>query len=229
MNRQQKQCPTRSSWATGFKGKKVFFGQAWNKSLIQMASGGGNALYCPSVCIWVSGVQVGEGAILGALLHVVFAARHPDSYHHPHPWLLPVTLHSSRRHRAPSPFTAQCLQDPTAWERVQRGSLPAAQNMAQTLGEEEMLPVVWLLFPFRRSTFYVFILKMYFIYLAVPDVGCRTQDLQSLLRHAGIFSCGMRTPVAAHGICFPNQGSNLCPCIGSPSHWPSSKVPILFK
>ena len=39
-----------------------------------------------------------------------------------------------------SPFTAQCLQDPTAW--VQRGSLPAAQNVAQTLGEEEMLPVV---------------------------------------------------------------------------------------
>ena len=44
-------CPTRSSWTTGFKGKKVFFGQAWNKSLIQMASAGGNALYCPSVCI----------------------------------------------------------------------------------------------------------------------------------------------------------------------------------
>lgn len=88
-------CPARSSWATGFKGKKVFFGQAWNKSLIQKASGGGNALNCPSVCIWVSGVQVGEGEILGVLLHVVFAAPHPDSYHHPHPWLLSVTLHSS--------------------------------------------------------------------------------------------------------------------------------------
>lgn len=27
-------CPTRSVWASGFKGEKVFFGHAWNKSLI---------------------------------------------------------------------------------------------------------------------------------------------------------------------------------------------------
>lgn len=85
-------------------------------------------------------MQVGEGKIVGVLGHVVFAP-HPDSYHHPHPWLLSVTLHSSPQELC-VPGTIHCTVSSVSAGWVQRGSLPAAQNRAQTLGEEEMLPVV---------------------------------------------------------------------------------------
>ena len=208
-------CPTRSVWATGFKGKNVFFGQAWNKSLIGMDSGGGNVLYCPSVCIWVSRVQLGEGKILGSVWHVVLACSSPRFLSPPTP--LVALSHSAQQ--ATGTVCAlqhplQCLQDPTGWDRVQRGSLPAAQ-MAQTLGEEEMLPIVWLLFPFHLNTFYLFIFKKYlFIWLHRMLVAThrifslcwgRRASLavawELLLRHVGPGS--------------PTRDQTCAPCIGS--------------
>ena len=70
----------------------------------------------------------------------------------------------------------------------------------------------------------ILFLKILFIYLAVPGLSCRTQDLRSSLWHT-------RSLVAARGIQFPDQRSNL-----DPLHWergvlapgPSGKPPCVL-
>ena len=70
----------------------------------------------------------------------------------------------------------------------------------------------------------ILFLKILFIYLAVPGLSCRTQDLRSSLWHT-------RSLLAARGIQFPDQGSNL-----DPLHWergvlatgPSGKPPCVL-
>lgn len=156
---------------------------------------------------------MGEGKIVGVLRHVVFAP-HPDSYRHPHPWLLSVTLHSSPQELC-VPGTIHCTASSGSdWV----GEGPARQFTCCSeygpnfrRGRNVASCMTSLSIP---SKYFLFIFKNVFIYLTAPDVGCCTQHLQSLPRRAGIFSYGMRTPVAARGIWFPNQGLTL-----GPLHW----------
>ena len=60
--------------------------------------------------------------------------------------------------------------------------------------------------------FKIFILLI--IYLAVLGLSCSTGDLQSSLQHVRSLVAACELLVAACGIQFPNQGSNL-----SPLHW----------
>ena len=68
----------------------------------------------------------------------------------------------------------------------------------------------------------ILFLKILFIYLAVPGLSCRTQDLRSSLWHT-------RSLLAARGIQFPDQGSNLASLLSlfSFSYWPLGYPPLL--
>lgn len=131
-----------------FKGKKVFFVQAWNRGLICMVPGGRNALLLPMSAFSSQSACVGEEP--GLLQLMSLPAPHPHSHHYPPPWLLSVTLHSSPQELRSSLLTTQCFQDPIGWKWDWRGSLPAAQNLTQNLGEEELLLGVFLSIPAKH-------------------------------------------------------------------------------
>lgn len=76
-----------------FKGKKVFFVQAWNRGLICMVPGGRNALLLPMSAFSSQSACVGEEP--GLLQLMSLPAPHPHSHHYPPPWLLSVTAQPS--------------------------------------------------------------------------------------------------------------------------------------
>ena len=71
---------------------------------------------------------------------------------------------------------------------------------------------------FKTAPF--FLLKKYFIYLAVPGPSCSVRDLWSSLLLTEFLVEAMELLVAMCGVSFPDQGANLRPCIGNTESWP---------
>ena len=82
---------------------------------------------------------------------------------------------------------------------------------------------------FKTAPF--FLLKKYFIYLAVPGPSCSVRDLWSSLLLTEFLVEAMELLVAMCGVSFPDQGANLCPPaveVWIPNHRTTMEFLIVF-